>query len=471
MRKYLVILTSLVLVCASANAWWIFGAKESVPEALEPVPTPAEMLRNRVGEWMGDNLLGAPSRTVRAIVLPGGDLGRAGGAWGVAVNCIPSGADRVFVLFSSESERAGADRRVVIPDLETLVTPVGDVKIDLTVRGELFRNSRLFVPGTMNDAGLERLSQLAGAFLVKLRTYRIVPMFLGEGTGAAELAEAFKPYFAGRGTVFVCILPDSLAPSRLEGVSLHLGDNGMPAVANLAALLADGIGLQPMEVSLCGAKRLPPGDERLLANAVILQELPKVFDAKFAEKLPDFITPQEGKMLLDFAYAVLESQLLKTKAPDMPLFSKNFIKPYGCMVELKKDGVSLGQFASMPNVKPLVNLLVVNTVKFCREDAKVKLTKEDLPFLTLDVSVLSLPVPVSFKSLSELYALMVPDVDGVLVEIDGKTVGFMPVVWKQVKTADVFIQALCRRLGKKPADLLRKGSKVNIFKAAVFSRP
>ena len=443
----------------SSLMWW----KPREQEAEKPMT-----LEEQIGGWLGETMKARPERQVRVLVLHGGSFEKCGRAWGAAARCLPAKTGTLFMLFAPPEDSREA--RIIIPELERLKTELGDVPLDVHAIEELKNENRgLVVSGRMNESGLTRISQIASVFLVKLRTYKIVPMFLGGRTDCAQVQRMLLPYMKDSSTVLLTFMPDQWSSPLLEamGQAISGEGNALPGTLRIAAGVVSSLGLQVDE----GALTSPPDksiDTGALSGRILFcQNTPEMEAAGQSTGQEGFLTSFEGRILLDFVRDVLDSQLKKTASPSVPSFSRNYVEPYGCQVYLLKDGKSVAQATSMPGSTPLSSLLVVTVARFLREDASYKLTAEELPKLKIRLGVLSVPEPLPFGSLAELYEKL-PSGQGVLIEIDGKKAGFLPQVWKQVSRKEDFMAALCRRLSKTPQDLLAEGAKVQTFKLIEF---
>ena len=64
--------------------------------------------------------------------------------------------------------------------------------------------------------------------------------------------------------------------------------------------------------------------------------------------------------------------------------------------------------------------------------------------------------------------LITPEVHGVILKAGGKSAGFVPVVWRSVKTPQAFMAALCKRCGQTEAALMEEGTEVSVFEVHTF---
>ncbi len=441
----------------SSLFWW----KQRTPE-----PEPQLTFEEKVGGWLGETMMKLPERRVHLLVLPGGNFEKCGRAWGAAAKCLPAQTEHLFLLLAPSSD--STESRLIIPELEGLHFDNSAIPLDTALIEKLKREyPRTVVSGKMNEAGLSRLSQLAAVFQVKLRSYRIVPVFLGGYTDVKQVEQMLLPCLKAGNSVVVSMLPEGGVPSLQQMTQSIKGEGEpLPSTLRIAADLSKELGLVCHETALTS-----PPDKAIDINdpnaRILFCQEPLDKEPFVRDEAGSFITAFEGKVLLEFTRATLESHLYKRQAPSLPTFSKCYQEPYGCQIALMDGEKVLAQATSMPGEKPLSALLVMTAARFLRDDAKYKLTVDDLPKVRIRLDVLSVPQVMAFESMQELVNKL-PKGCGVLIDVQGKKAGFLPQVWQQVPSTEIFLQALCKRIGKTPQDLLAPEAKLSCFFVASF---
>ena len=457
MLLLMLLTSSMEASLLSSLLWW----KQRTPE-----PEPQLTFAERVGGWLGETMMKSPERQVHLIVLPGGSFEKCGRAWGAAAKCLPVQTEHLFLLLAPSAD--STESRLIIPELEGLYFEGSAVPLATSLIEKLKReNPRTVVSGKMNAAGLSRLSQLAAVFQVKLRSYQIVPVFLGGYTDVKLVGQMLLPYLRERKSVVVSMLPDGNSPSLQQMTQAMEGQvASVHSTLRITADLSKELGLVSFETALTS-----PSDKSIDINdsnaRILFCQEPLDKEPFVGEDANSFITAFEGKVLLEFTRATFESHLHKRQAPSLPTFSKCYQEPYGCQITLLEGEKQLAQATSMPGEQPVSALLVVTAARFLRDDAKYKLTVEELPKVRIRLDVLSVPQVMAFESLQELVTKL-PQGCGVLIDVQGKKAGFLPQVWKQVHSTELFLQALCKRIGKTPQDLLAPEAKLSCFYVASF---
>ena len=115
-------------------------------------------------------------------------------------------------------------------------------------------------------------------------------------------------------------------------------------------------------------------------------------------------------------------------------------------VTLTKNGNLRGCIGSLQASRPLQEDIVQNALAAAFRDPRFRpLTSSELPLVTIEVSVLTEPEAVTFNSTEELFSLIRPDVDGVIIEKGYHRATFLPQVWLQLPTHPQFFSHLLQK--------------------------
>lgn len=117
-----------------------------------------------------------------------------------------------------------------------------------------------------------------------------------------------------------------------------------------------------------------------------------------------------------------------------------------CFITLTKNGDLRGCIGSLQAYRPLKEDIVQNARAAAFNDPRFRpLTSSELPLVTIEVSVLTEPEAVTFNSTEELFSLIRPDVDGVIIEKGYHRATFLPQVWLQLPTHPQFFSHLLQK--------------------------
>ncbi|HOG51419.1 MAG TPA: AMMECR1 domain-containing protein [Lentisphaeria bacterium] len=480
-----------------ASAWWWWRksspAGESV-QASEPAVTPAEELRQQAAAWLGAMATENPSRRVRAVHVPGGNLSASGASWGVGFGRLAADVRTAYLLFAPAPGGNPAERRIVVATAEQYTTLLGTAGGAKEVCAALLQSGDgLFVKGTLNEAAEQRIDDIAALLLYKLHTVEVVPLFLNAATPVAETVAALAPLLADPQSVLIAFWPDdgSATTQDWKAILTSLAADtaaDSPLPAQVAFELAKSLQWGTIDVRVAGQTPAPGGALLHLEPAVNLELIAKAasLDWDDAETKAAFldatravtnenyrgeaVNSAEKALLLDLARRVITTQLEKQEPPPLPTYSRNLMQKYGCQVAINKGDVTLGQYLIMPGKEPLVKAVVMNSANFLKADGeRPPITMADLTDAKFEISVISEPEAVTFKTLEELYSRLQPGRHGVLLTAGGKPAGFLPVVWKQVPEPAKFMEALCRRIGQTTEALTKPDTKVEVFEVFTFA--
>lgn len=126
-------------------------------------------------------------------------------------------------------------------------------------------------------------------------------------------------------------------------------------------------------------------------------------------------------------------------------------EPGASFVTLHKGGELRGCIGSLQAFRPLITDVAENAFAAAFRDPRfARLQALELPELTLDISVLSAPLPMTFNSERDLLSQLRPHQDGLILQ-DGPHRGtFLPSVWESLPEAERFLQQLKLKAGLTP---------------------
>ncbi|MBB4264939.1 AmmeMemoRadiSam system protein B [Roseospira visakhapatnamensis] len=114
----------------------------------------------------------------------------------------------------------------------------------------------------------------------------------------------------------------------------------------------------------------------------------------------------------------------------------------------RADGGLRGCIGSLEARRPLAQDVAGHAFNAACRDARFPpVTADELPGLTVSISVLTPPMPLPFADRDDLLQAMRPGVDGLILEDRGRRGVFLPQVWEQVPEPEVFLAHLLRKAG------------------------
>jgi len=163
------------------------------------------------------------------------------------------------------------------------------------------------------------------------------------------------------------------------------------------------------------------------------------------EPLPSM---NKGELLLTIARAIITKQLgipaTIPKTTDHPWLNE----PAATFVTLKKNGELRGCIGSLKSHCSLMDDLQNNVIAAAFHDPRFSsLSEDELDQLQIEISILSSPVKVEFVSEADLLAQLKPHIDGVIFNYRHYRSTFLPQVWDQLPTPELFMTHLKQKAG------------------------
>ena len=183
------------------------------------------------------------------------------------------------------------------------------------------------------------------------------------------------------------------------------------------------------------------------------------------------LTDRDRRDLLQLARSAIESELLGGKAALRPAVPSPALKETrGCFVTLHKRGALRGCIGSIEPKVTLVAGVEENARHSAFRDPRFPaLTKQELPDITVEISILTRPVALEFTDGQDLMAQLIPNVHGVILESGWHRSTFLPQVWSQLPKKEDFLASLCRKAGLDSTCWKDNTTRVKVYEAEFFS--
>jgi AmmeMemoRadiSam system protein A len=117
-------------------------------------------------------------------------------------------------------------------------------------------------------------------------------------------------------------------------------------------------------------------------------------------------------------------------------------------VTLKQDGELRGCIGSLKARYSLIDDLQSNAIAAAFHDPRFPpLSKDKLDQTQIEVSLLSEPEPVTFSSEADALSQLKPNIDGIVFECGSYRSTFLPQVWEQLPSPELFMTHLKQKAG------------------------
>jgi len=117
-------------------------------------------------------------------------------------------------------------------------------------------------------------------------------------------------------------------------------------------------------------------------------------------------------------------------------------------VTLTIDGNLRGCIGSLVAHRKLYEDIIYNARSAALNDPRFKpLSKEEFELIKIEVSILSKPEPLIYDNIDSLKARLRVGIDGVVLKSGSNQATFLPQVWEQLPTFELFFSHLCQKAG------------------------
>lgn len=134
-------------------------------------------------------------------------------------------------------------------------------------------------------------------------------------------------------------------------------------------------------------------------------------------------------------------------------------------VTLNIKGELRGCIGSLKAHKPLLEDVIDNAKASAFRDPRFPpLSMDELSKISIEISILTSPKELKYESLEELRSKVVPFEDGVVLRYENKGATFLPQVWEQLPTFDLFFDNLCAKAALPTLKELKTLPSIEIYK-------
>ncbi len=183
------------------------------------------------------------------------------------------------------------------------------------------------------------------------------------------------------------------------------------------------------------------------------------------------ITMEDKRYLLDLARTVILDRLGRKPTDPLPAGSSpEFMEKRGCFVTLHINGRLRGCIGTIEPVKTLSSAIKENAVLAGFQDSRFSpVTCEEMEKITIEISILTKPVPLCFQNAEDLKMQLKPGVHGVILSKGFSRATFLPQVWEQLPGIEEFLGQLCRKAGMEKTCWKDAKTIVEVYEVSAFS--
>jgi AmmeMemoRadiSam system protein A len=183
------------------------------------------------------------------------------------------------------------------------------------------------------------------------------------------------------------------------------------------------------------------------------------------------LTPEEKQTLLRLAREALEAGVRGQPLPQLdPASLTPTLRADGAaFVTLTVRGNLRGCIGALEPYQPLAEDVREHAVAAALEDYRFPPVKEsELKNIEIEVSRLTIPVPLEYTTPDDMLSKLRPGVDGVLLRDGFRRATFLPQVWEKIPDKELFMEDLCMKMGAAPDTWRRKHLQVSVYQVEEF---
>jgi AmmeMemoRadiSam system protein A len=190
-----------------------------------------------------------------------------------------------------------------------------------------------------------------------------------------------------------------------------------------------------------------------------------------AKMVPDQLTPEEKNYLLKLARASLEKGV---RGEDLPAIDNNTLSPRlrdlgASFVTLTHHGNLRGCIGALEPYQSLAEDVREHAVAAALDDYRFSPVQPDeLSDINIEISRLTVPVPLDYTHPEDIPQLLQPGVDGVILRDGMRRATFLPQVWEKISDANMFLSQLCMKMGASPDTWKHKKLSIEIYQVEEF---
>jgi hypothetical protein len=182
-------------------------------------------------------------------------------------------------------------------------------------------------------------------------------------------------------------------------------------------------------------------------------------------------TAQQRKFLMELARKTVTRVVNGEKMPeaDAAGLSENLRTARACFVTLTKNNDLRGCIGSIFPEEPLYQAVPGRARAAALEDPRFPpVRSEELKDIQIEISVLTIPRRLDFKSPDDLVQKLRPNIDGVVLIMGSRQATFLPQVWEQIPDKNDFLNHLAEKAGLSASAWQEEGTSVLIYQVEAF---
>ena len=162
------------------------------------------------------------------------------------------------------------------------------------------------------------------------------------------------------------------------------------------------------------------------------------------------LSGEEQKLLLETARNAIQRELDKEEKIPLVMdeYSPKLRENGACFITIKKKGVLRGCVGSIKAIQPLIQDVRERAIAAAFQDYRFPpLTPPELDEIRIEISRLTQPCKLNYQDPEDLINKLRPRIDGVILKDQTRRSTFLPQVWEQLPSPELFLNRLCTKMG------------------------
>jgi len=187
--------------------------------------------------------------------------------------------------------------------------------------------------------------------------------------------------------------------------------------------------------------------------------------------MESLLSKEERKYLLKIARKAIENAVngKPIESIDLKIVPKNLKEIGASFVTLTKGGELRGCIGALEPSKPLVLDVQEHAIAAALSDYRFPpVSPSELSAIEIEISRLTIPEKLEYKSAEELLSKLRPGIDGVILQDGFRRATFLPQVWEKLTDKEIFLSQLCLKMGADPDLWRRKNLEIATYQVEEF---
>ncbi len=187
--------------------------------------------------------------------------------------------------------------------------------------------------------------------------------------------------------------------------------------------------------------------------------------------IPGQLSKDERSLLLKMARQALEQAVQGeiVEPLDLETLPPSFQEDGATFVTLTIQDDLRGCIGALEAYQPLAEDVREHAIAAALQDFRFPpVEPSELSQIKIEISRLSRPQPLEYKTPEDLLKLLRPNIDGVILRDGFRRATFLPQVWEKISDPALFLSYLCQKMGSSPDAWKQKKLEVSIYQVEEF---